>query len=77
MNRKEYFETLTKAVESMDVDTFREFARKYKPLMYKATDEVLEITMRKVALYLPTINADIKEQAREWLISRGSDTSIF
>ena len=76
MNKKKYFEALTTAVESMDVDTFREFARKYKPLMYGATDEVLEITMRKVALYLPTINTDIKEQAREWLISRGYSTKL-
>ena len=75
-----YYEDLTQAVESMDLQTFKDFTERNKDLMPPffclATDEVLEITMRKIAVNLPMVNKDVKKEAELWLTSRGYDLSL-
>lgn len=74
---------LKEAVEAMDVNTFRTFAVKwcdkgvYDYNIYsKMTDEVLEISLRKMAVAMTDIDPAVKKEAETWLLERGFDLSM-
>lgn len=64
-----------KAVRSLDVKKFRKFCKKWKT-PYIPTDEVLEITMRKMLYNLYSATDEERNNAKEWLESRGYSTSL-
>ena len=77
-------EELHAAVETLDLQTFKEFQKKWVDLgvyekddVEKTTNAVLEITIRKLAMSLPSITPETKSKAKEWLTFRGYDTSIL
>lgn len=70
---KKYGRERDKAVASLDIEEFKAFIKKWKyyielPL---PPDEILEITIRKMACNSPRIPEEKKQEAREWLLSRG------
>ena len=81
---KEWDKELHAAVETLDIQTFKNFQEKWielgiheREVVEKATDAVLEISIRKMAMALPSITPETKRKAKEWLTSRGYDTTIF
>ena len=81
---REWDKELHAAVETLDLQTFKEFQKKWtdlgvyeKEVVEKATDTVIEISIRKMAMALPSITPETKRKAKEWLTSRGYDTTIF
>lgn len=81
---REWDKEIHEAVETLDVQTFKKFQEKWIELgIYEredvemATDAVIEISIRKMAMALPNITPETKRKAKEWLKSRGYDTVIF
>lgn len=81
---RQWDKELNAAVETLDLQTFKEFQKKWteigvyeKEVVEKATDAVIEISIRKMAMALPSITPETKRKAKEWLTFRGYDTSIF
>lgn len=70
---KQYNRDRDKAVASLDIIKFKEFYKKWKYYMEieLPPDEILEITIRKMACNSPRIPEEKKQEAREWLHSRG------
>lgn len=67
---------------SFDIDKFKTFMDKYSDI-YGApyipcipSDEVLEITMRKMVLAMANPPGDKYAEACEWLISHGCDLEV-
>lgn len=74
---KEYCRARDKAVASMDVDTFKAFASKYSPICdLPKDDEVIEITMRKMAVHITSLDIDTRVYAFRWLLEHGYDFSL-
>ena len=71
---KKYCEERDEAVRSMDLETFKAFAKRYKviPLEY-VTDRIIEITMRKMAVHLVSLDIDTRVNAFRWLLENGCD----
>ena len=76
-------EELHQAVETLDTQTFRAFYMKWvengiyeKNRIEGITDEVLEISIRKMAVNLPRITPETKAKATEWLTERGYDLKM-
>lgn len=73
-----YVEERDKAVASMDLDTFKAFARKYAPECYELpSDQTLEIAMRKMAVHSTGIDIDTRVNAFRWLLERGYDFNLI
>lgn len=64
-----------KALRSLDVKKFRKFCKKWE-MPNISTDEVLEITMRKMLYNLYSATDEERNDAKEWLESRGYSTSL-
>lgn len=68
------------AIYTFDVDTFKEFYRKWqKRGVYTEplpSDEVIEITMRKMVCCLAKPKKDKLEEARAWLSEHGYSWTI-
>ena len=79
----QYVADRDKAVSTMDINVFREFLRKYQKAGFFdwkvlcATNQVLEITMRKMAIHSTNIDPEIKLQAKAWLLDHGCDLKIW
>lgn len=79
---EEFVKKRNLAVCSMDVDVFKEW---YKEMVECGAflkrelpaDNVLEITMRKMACEITNIPTEVKLKAAEWLLIRGYRPCIY
>ena len=75
-------EATIKSVETDSLEPFKAFIEKYKLLGAYPTcfelpsDDVLEISVRKMVIHETRAPQDVKDKATEWLLSRGYDTSL-
>ena len=79
MNRleliKRYNKDRDKAVLSLDVKTFKKFCKKWgNPV--PPTDEIIEITMRKMACHITSLPSEFRSEAKKWLEDRGYTDSL-
>lgn len=79
---KQWRKERDEAVLSFDLEKFKAFYRKYQALgVYEKgkmpSDEVMEISMRKMAMQITSATLDQKIEASEWLLSRGYDLEIY
>lgn len=70
------------ACRTGDLENFKAFFEKYqKRGVYKLlplpSDEILEISLRKMLINTASATIDEKAEAVKWLIERGYRTSIF
>ena len=70
------------ACRTGNLENFKAFFKKYQKLgVYKLlplpSDEVLEISIRKMLCNTASATIDEKAEAVKWLIERGYGTSIF
>lgn len=70
-----------KVAKSYDLVEFKKFFRKYQAIgvyapMALPSDEVLEITMRKMVYQMKSATAEEKEEAKKWLTDRGYTVEI-
>lgn len=70
-----------KAVKSLNVNEFREFyLRWYKRGIYHLplplNDKIIEISMRKMIIYMRSASDQEREEAKRWLLEKGYDTEI-
>ena len=70
-----YNKDRNKAVLSLDVETFKKFCKKWD-LPNPPSDEIVEITMRKMACHIPSLPDDFKADAKKWLEDRGYTDSL-
>ena len=70
-----YNKDRNKAVMSLDVETFKKFRKKWD-LPKPPSDEIVEITMRKMACHIPSLPDDFKADAKKWLEDRGYTDSL-
>lgn len=83
---KDYVKDRDKAtiavVEGESIEVFKAFVNKWRDLGFypscfkMPSDEVLEITVRKMVIYEINAPESTKEKARDWLLSRGYDLKI-
>ena len=72
---KQYNKDRNKAVLSLDVEIFKKFCKKWgNPI--PPTDEVIEITMRKMACHITTLPSDFRAESKKWLEDRGYTDSL-
>ena len=75
-------DALFKAIKTDSVKPFIDFVESYKPYgIYPpcfelASDEVIEITIRKMAYHCINLPQEIRDKAEKWLLERGYDTSL-
>ena len=78
----DYCKDRDEAVASLDIETFKAFMNKWRdrgivPECFTlASDDVLEISIRKMCLHIPTIPEEIKNEAEDWLLERGYDLDL-
>lgn len=72
---KKWLDERDAAVSSMDLEKFKKWAKNnyWKEM---PSDEVLEITMRKMAVHITSIDVETRVYAFRWLIERGHDISL-
>jgi len=82
---EEYNKELSEAVATLDINNFKAVVEKwYKKGFFHdcfslPSDEVLEITIRKMAINIktvPEIPEEVKEEAKAWLLARGYDLKL-
>ena len=79
---KDRDEATIKAVETDTLEPFKAFVNKYYqagiyPKCFKLpSDEVLEISVRKMVLHELNAPESTKQKATEWLLSRGYDLEL-
>ena len=82
-----YSDELIEAVAALDVNTFKTFVKRWKkrgiyPNCFELPeDDVLEITIRKLAVnlkdrYRAKIPQEIRDEAKSWLLERGYDLEL-
>ena len=73
--QKKWQKERNEAVASLDVETFKAFYEKWKRKGFYAArlprDEVLEISIRKMAIAIEDMDEEVKAKARKWLSERG------
>lgn len=78
---KQWLKERDEAAKSYDVEKFKKFYNKYKALgIYNKTlpsDEVIEISMRKMVCNMSKATKEEVREATEWLTSRGYTTAIL
>ena len=72
---RRYNKDRDKAVASLNVETFKAFCRKWS-LPIPPTDEIIEITMRKMMFHINSFSEEDKQAAKEWLKSRNYTTDL-
>lgn len=79
---EDYNKDLSEAVATLDINNFKAVVEKwYKKGFFQEcfslpSDEVLEITIRKLAIHILSIPDEVKDEAKEWLLSRGYDLKL-
>ena len=74
---KEFVKERDTAIMEFDLKKFKRFIKKWHHPKIIPSDEVLEITMRKMCLECTRIPTENKIQACEWLIAHGYLTDMF
>ena len=69
----QYINARDEAVKSMDVNKFKDFIKNHSMRSNIPSDEVLEITMRKMAVHITSLDIDTRVDAFRWLLERGYD----
>ena len=70
------------AIETDSVKPFKDFVESYKPYgIYPpcfelASDEVIEITIRKMAYHCINLPQEVRDKAEAWLKAHGSNTDL-
>lgn len=68
------------AIETDSVKPFKEFVAKYRSIMPPcfelASDEVIEITIRKMAYHCINLPQEVRDKAEAWLKAHGSNTDL-
>ena len=68
-------QAIREAIKTDSVEPFKEFVRKhaeaYPPCFELPSDNVIEISIRQMALHCTDIEPEIKGLAVDWLLSRG------
>ena len=72
---RRYNKDRDEAVASLNVETFKSFCKKWS-LPAPPTDEVIEITMRKMMYHINSFSEEDKQSAKEWLESRNYTTDL-
>lgn len=73
---------IIESIKTDSVEPFKAFIEKYKalnayPNCFKLpSDEVIEISIRKMSLHCVNIPPEIKGRSVEWLLSRGYDLNL-
>ncbi len=73
---------IIESIRTDSVEPFKVFIEKYKALnaypdCFKLpSDEVMEISIRKMSLHCVKIPPEIKGRSVEWLLSRGYDLNL-
>ena len=74
---RDYVNERDNAVRDLDLKKFKEFVKRYTayaPACYEMpSDQVLEITMHKIAVHSEGLTPDTRAAAFKWLIERGYD----
>ena len=69
------------AIRTLDVEEFKKFYEKWtKRGFYRnglPSDEVIEISLRKMLYHLGNATAEEKAKAEKWLTDRGYDTNMW
>lgn len=78
---KQWMKERDAVVKTYDLDLFKTFYRKWtKKGMYRMpipSDEVIEISMRKMVCNMKSSTDEQKEEAMEWLEQHGSSPNMF
>lgn len=72
----EYCKDRDEAVKSMNVETFKAFVKKHNPKVKIPDDQVIEITMRKMAVHIISLDIDTRVGAFRWLLEHGYDFDL-
>lgn len=76
-----FLEERDKAVLSLDVEKFKKFHAKWVKLGYYddslPSDEILEISLRKMVCAISSATPEQRREAEEWLLSRGYRPDIY
>ena len=72
----QYIKDRDEAVKSMDVNKFKDFIKNHSMRENIPSDEALEIAMRKMAVYITSLDIDTRVDAFRWLLERGYDFDI-
>lgn len=72
---RKFVKERNEACSSFDLDKFKAFCKKYKGGRLPS-DEVLEITMRKLVVNIEP-RLPQYEEAKQWLLDRGYDLKIY
>ena len=74
---QEYVKARDEAVKSMDIDKFKAFITRTTPDGFTMpSDEVLQITMRKMAVHITNLDVETRVNAFRWLLEHGYDFSL-
>lgn len=74
---QEYVKARDEAVKSMDLDKFKAFITRTTPDGFTMpSDEVLQITMRKMAVHITNLDVETRVNAFRWLLEHGYDFSL-
>lgn len=85
MNKKQWHDIWLKerdeVIRTLDVEKFKEFYLKWQARgLYKMplpSDEVIEISLRKMLYHLGNATEQEKSEAEKWLTERGYDTNMW
>lgn len=68
------------AVRTQDIEKFKEFYKKWSARGFYRnglpSDEVIEISLRKMMYHIASATEEEKQTAKEWLEAHGSSTDI-
>ncbi len=78
---REWLKERDEVVKSYDVQRYKEFVNKWSKLGvynidYFPSDEVIEISMRKMVYHFTTSTHKERADAKRWLESRGYSTEV-
>lgn len=79
---KEFVRDRDRAVATFDIEVFKQFFDKYKAkgvydIDLPSNDEVIEITMRKMAVHSTGLPKEVIAEAEKWLTDRGFSTALM
>lgn len=74
---KEFVHDRDTALAEMSLPKFKRYLKKWFSDIPIPDDEVLECSMRKMALECTNLTLDVKEQACMWLIEHNYKTDMF
>lgn len=78
----EYNKDTEEAVATLDINNLKAVVDKWSKIglfpecFCLPSDEVLEISIRKMAVNMRNIPEEIQEEAKEWLLTRGYDLKL-